>query len=68
MPFITTFLSTPRELKHCTGATADIALVEYPAWPHYQIEAWRPDGIFRLAATDDPQVAEDFYLQASLTF
>lgn len=26
---------TPIELRHRTGATTDIALVEYRAWPHY---------------------------------
>jgi len=59
---------TPIELKHCTGTTADIALVEYPAWPHYQVEAWRPDGVFLLAGTDDEDTAEAIYLRASVAF
>jgi len=56
---------TPRELKHCSTGSAELALVEYPNWSRYQVEAFRPDGGFLVCATDDPQTAEAVYLRAS---
>jgi hypothetical protein len=56
----------PTELKHCTAQTAEIVLIENPAWPRFEVEACRPDGVFLLAGTDDEKTAEAIYLRASL--
>lgn len=57
----------PKELKHCSGQLAEISLVEYPGCPRYEVEAYRLDGGFLIAATDDVVVAEEIYVRASLT-
>jgi hypothetical protein len=57
----------PTELKHCSGKTAEIVLIENPGWPRFEVEAWRLDGGFLLAATDDERTAEAVYLRASLS-
>lgn len=57
----------PRELKHCSGQTAEIALVEYPGCPRYEVGAYWPDGGLILYASDDAGAAEAVYLRASLS-
>ncbi len=61
-------MSTPKQLKHCSGSSAETVLIEYPpGWPRYEVEAYRLDGSFILCATDDPTAAERVYLQASIS-
>ncbi|MDP2895516.1 MAG: hypothetical protein Q8Q12_03025 [bacterium] len=58
----------PTELKHCSGQACEIVLIESPAWPRFEVQLWRPDGVFLVAGTDDEKTAETIYLQASIAF